>query len=125
MTIIRHTFPPGNIHQGTTLGNGELGIPGWGTGNSVNISIGVGSLWDHRGGFTWTPQQNFSKLHTALEQNNEDMVRAMFRSNADGHEIMPRSSPIPPGRIVLHLPDTTSREFAGNMSEPDLNEQPV
>ena len=72
---ITHSFPLPHIHMGTTAGNGELGLSVWGEGNTVNISVGAISLWDHRGGMSWSPRQNFRDLRAAWECNDKATIR--------------------------------------------------
>ena len=59
--VFSYSYPMPHVHCGTTLGNGLLGLSVWGGDNRLNITVGVASLWDHRGGVHWSPRQNCSK----------------------------------------------------------------
>lgn len=89
--------------MGMTIGNGELGLSVWGKDNIVNISIGASSLWDHRGGKNWSPQNNYSALRTAVARRDGMTVRTMFMNDAEDSP-MACPSHIPLGRLVLTLP---------------------
>ena len=106
---ITHSFPLPHIHMGTTAGNGELGLSVWGEGNTVNISVGASSLWDHRGGMSWSPRQNFRDLRAAWECNDKATIRSMFAADGGEDSQMPRPSHIPLGRLALTLPAPAER----------------
>ena len=101
---ISHRFPLPHIHQGTTLGNGFLGISAWGSGNMLNLSVGCSSLWDHRGGMSWTAKQNYPAIRAALEAGDRARMKELFRTDTESEPGMPeRPSLIPLGRIVVTL----------------------
>lgn len=107
---VSHRFPLSHIHQGTTLGNGYLGLSAWGEKNMLNISVGCSELWDHRGGMVWTARQNYPDIRAALEAHDGERIRALFRPDTESVPGMPmRPSIIPLGRIAVELDDELDR----------------
>ena len=57
-------LPLEHVHTGLAIGNGVLGLSVWGDAGKINITLGCSSLWDHRGGEVWKPEnawRNFSR----------------------------------------------------------------
>jgi len=105
-------YPMSFIHEGTMLGNGFLGLYVWGSGNTLNITVGCASLWDHRGGMSWTAKQNYAAIRKALAEGDEAAIREIFACDssaaadvASGPKVPARPSIIPVGRIAVALPD--------------------
>ena len=101
---IRHDFPLDQQHEGTTIGNGRLGLSVWGRDRLVRISIGVSGLWDHRGGMSWDGRQNYRALRAALARSDAEAIRAMFAPDGGEGVVPSRPSHIPVGRLELTLP---------------------
>ena len=86
------------------FGNGLLGAHLWGEKNLLNMSIGCASLWDHRGGLPWTPEQNFEFIKKSVAAGDIDTIKQVFSSKTvDGG--ITRPTLIPCGRVVIHLPE--------------------
>lgn len=101
--IFTREFPLPEQQQGAMLGNGLLGAHLWGEGNLLNMSIGCASLWDHRGGLPWTPEQNFEFIKKSVAAGDLESIKNVFASKtADG--VVTRPTLIPCGRVVIHLP---------------------
>lgn len=101
---VSHYFPLPHVHQGTTLGNGYLGLSVWGEGRTLNITVGCSGLWDHRGGMRWTAKQNYPDIRAALEAHDMKRIKEIFRPDTESVPGMPsRPSLIPLGRIVVEL----------------------
>ncbi len=97
-------FPLAKVHHGVMLGNAELGLYVWGQNNVLNLTIGCGSLWDHRGGMSWTPRQNYRDISQALINRDKDAITAIFATDTEQVPGQPRRpSLIPVGRIVITL----------------------
>ena len=48
---VEWTFPrAGSCHEGLPFADGVTGVLVWGGGDTINITVGRGDLWDHRGG---------------------------------------------------------------------------
>ena len=98
-------YPLSAVHHGTALGNGYLGLLFWGEENILNITVGCASLWDHRGGMTWTARQNYRDIRAALEAEDMAAIRKIFAVDTEAIPGIPRRpSIIPVGRLVLTLP---------------------
>ena len=76
--IFTREFPLPEQQQGAMLGNGLLGAQLWGEGNLLNMSIGCASLWDHRGGLHWTPEQNFEFIKKSVAAGDLDTIKQVF-----------------------------------------------
>ena len=101
---ICYDYPLVDQQCGALIGNGETGEMLWGGKNILNITVGCGSLWDHRGGMQWTEKQNFKDIRAALEAGDMDKIRTFFNQPpADG---VRRPSLIPVGRVKLTLPES-------------------
>ena len=102
--IFSREFPLPEQQQGAMLGNGLLGAHLWGEKNLLNMSIGCASLWDHRGGLPWTPEQNFEFIKKSVAAGDIDTIKQVFSSKTvDGG--ITRPTLIPCGRVVIHLPE--------------------
>ncbi len=101
MMTVKHYFPLDRVHKGAELGNGYTGEIIWGTGNTLNITVGCASLWDHRGGMPWQEHQNFKTMRSLLEAGKMDQVAGLFKEQKTGS--VRRPSIIPAGRLVITL----------------------
>ena len=96
-------FPLPRVHAGMLLGNARTGAMIWGADNVLNITLGRGDWWDHRGGIPWTTAMNWRDIRQALEAHDEPAIRAMFAEPETGGP--PRPTLIPVGRVELVFPD--------------------
>lgn len=103
MITVSYNFPLPTCQCGAMLGNGITGITLWGGGNTLNITVGSGNLWDHRGGMPWRPDQNFPAIRKALEAKDMDAIYKMFAPDKCG--TVRRPSLMPVGRVVITLPE--------------------
>ena len=108
-------FPLTRCQAGAVGGNGLIGLLFWGEGRQLNITIGCGKIWDHRGGMDWKPEQSFDNLCNALAQNDIEKIRTMFAENRS--KDVRRPSIIPVGRVELTFPEG----LALNMAEMVLD----
>ena len=88
MITVSYNFPLPTCQCGAMLGNGITGITLWGGGNTLNITVGSGNLWDHRGGMPWRPDQNFSAIRKALEAKDMDAIYKMFAPDKTQAELI-------------------------------------
>lgn len=101
-----HEYPLPFVHEGTMLGNGILGLYAWGAGNHLNITVGSSQVWDHRGGMSWTPKQNYAHIRQALLDKDMDKIKEIFAPDTENQPGQPkRPSIIPVGRIEFTLPE--------------------
>ena len=74
-------FPLTRAHAGIKLGNNRTGLLVWGDGDTLQLSIGVPTLWDHDGGAEWRDGQSYQAIRKVLEKGDEDVTNcAMFFS---------------------------------------------
>ena len=102
--VLSNEFPLTEQQQGAMLGNGLLGAQLWGEKNILNMSIGCASLWDHRGGLPWTPEQNFEFIKKAVAAGDIEKIKEVFSAKTAGG-IVSRPTLIPCGRAVIRLPE--------------------
>jgi hypothetical protein len=102
--IIKYNYPLVDEQCGAVLGNGVTGEMIWGGGNILNITLGSGNLWDHRGGMPWTDKQNFKDIRAALEAGDMAKIEEFFCQQAEEGSVR-RPSLIPVGRMVITLPE--------------------
>mgnify|MGYP000352206284 FL=1 len=58
-TIVQWEFPrTASCHEGIPFADGRTGVLVWGGGDTINLTVGRGDLWDHRGGYAWTDEQS-------------------------------------------------------------------
>lgn len=104
--IFPYSYPMPHVHCGTTLGNGLLGLSVWGGENRLNITVGVASLWDHRGGVHWSKRQNFHDIRRALERQDLEEIHRIFAPEHPRAAGFPnRPSLLAAGRLEVTLPD--------------------
>lgn len=108
----RWDFPLPRVHTGLLLGNGRTGLMIWGGDRVLNITVGRGDWWDHRGGKDWTAAMNWPDIRRFLEAGDEAGLHAMFGKGKVEDSILPTIVPV--GRFELHLP-AGSRLVAGRL----------
>ncbi len=96
-------FPLPRTHTGILQGNGLLGSMLWGEGNVLNLTLGRGDFWDHRGGLPWTQMMNYEAIGKLLEAGDEKGLRALFEQNATPPGQPARPTLLPLGRLELVL----------------------
>ncbi|MBO5763233.1 MAG: hypothetical protein J6R85_05120, partial [Lentisphaeria bacterium] len=94
-------FPIPYMHDGIMFGCGGIGLWLWGSGRDLQLTVGLGDLWDHRGGLHWTEKQNFKAIRAALEKKDADALSAIFPPK-EGEPARPTLLPF--GRISMRLP---------------------
>ena len=104
LKTVRYDFPLSSAVSGAMLGNGATGVMIWGENNVLNISVGSGDLWDHRGGMELTELQNFTNIRKAAEAYDEPALRKIFAAKKIGEKTM-QATIVPVGRAVITLPE--------------------
>ena len=112
---VRYEFPLNSAVKGAMLGNGATGVMVWGSGNVLNITVGSGDLWDHRGGIELTEVQNFANIRKAAEAYDLPGMMKLFAAKKSGEQIM-QATLVPVGRAVITLPP----EYELKYHETDL-----
>lgn len=111
--LFSYPYPMPHVHCGTTLGNSLLGLSVWGEKNRLNITVGVASLWDHRGGVHWSERQNFRAIRHALEQRDLEAIHRIFAPECPPKAGEPRRpSLVAAGRFEVTLPEACLLEEA-------------
>ena len=69
----------GSCHEGIAFGDGRTGVLVWGGGKEIRLTVGRADLWDHRGGYAWTPEQNYTNIVAAVHSGDRDRLYGLFR----------------------------------------------
>ena len=88
-------FPLNRAHAGIKLGNNRTGLLVWGGGDTLHLSIGVPTLWDHDGGAEWRDGQSYQAIRKVLEKGDEKGLRKIFPPTAKTPQLCPM------GRVIL------------------------
>ena len=92
-------LPLEHVHTGLAIGNGVLGLSVWGDAGKINITLGCSSLWDHRGGEVWKPEQSYINVYEAIAANDRKRMEELFPWSHFNPSIIPLA------RVVLFVPD--------------------
>ena len=92
-------LPLEHVHTGLAIGNGVLGLSVWGDAGKINITLGCSSLWDHRGGEVWKPEQSYINVCEAIAANDRKRMEELFPWSHFNPSIIPLA------RVVLFVPD--------------------
>lgn len=102
MQTFSRNFPLQTIQSGAALGNGYTGVLLWGTGNTLNVTIGCANLWDHRDYGKWDERMSYRALRAALDNGELQNFLQSLRDPEQGRRLKPTL--IPMGRVVITLP---------------------
>ena len=96
----------GSCHEGIAFGDGKTGVLVWGGGDEIRLTVGRSDLWDHRGGYSWTPEQNYTNIVAAVHSGDKDRLYGLFKKDT------PKGQPrnpymLPLGRVVIKAPGKT------------------
>ncbi len=108
-TLVQWEFPrTASCHEGIPFADGRTGVLVWGGGDTINLTVGRGDLWDHRGGYAWTDEQNYSNICAAVATRDNDRLKSLF-SNEPPANWGGRYNPymLPLGRVVVKVPGKT------------------
>lgn len=107
----------GSCHEGIAFGDGKTGVLVWGGGDEIRLTVGRSDLWDHRGGYSWMPEQNYTNIVVAVHSGDKDRLYGLFKKETPKGE--PRNPyMLPLGRVVIKVPGKTLKRgtldpFAG------------
>lgn len=113
-TIVQWEFPrTASCHEGIPFADGRTGVLVWGGGDTINLTVGRGDLWDHRGGYAWTDGQSYTNICAAVATRDNDRLKSLF-SNEPPPNWGGRYNPymLPLGRVVVKIPGKTVRRGA-------------
>ena len=108
-TIVQWEFPrTASCHEGIPFADGRTGVLVWGGGDTINLTVGRGDLWDHRGGYAWTDEQSYTNICAAVATRDNDRLKSLF-SNEPPPNWGGRYNPymLPLGRVVVKVPGKT------------------
>ena len=92
-----------SCHEGMAFADGVTGVLVWGGGDTVKITVGRADLWDHRGGYPWTPEQSYTNIVSAVKSGDKDRLLALFKKETpDGEPRNPYMLPL--GRVTVTVP---------------------
>ena len=96
-------FPrTGSCHEGMAFGDGKTGVLVWGGGSEIRLTVGRSDLWDHRGGYSWTPEQSYTNIVAAVHSGDKDRLYGLFKKDTPPGE--PRNPyMLPLGRVVITI----------------------
>ncbi len=115
-TTVTWEFPRmGSCHEGIPFADGKTGVLVWGGGDRVNLTVGRGDLWDHRGGYPWTEEQSYSNIVALVRARDAAALKSLFSVpvpenwNPDGNPFTDRYNPymLPLGRVTVVLAGAT------------------
>lgn len=115
-TTVMWEFPrTGSCHEGIPFADGKMGVLVWGGGDTVNLTVGRGDLWDHRGGFPWTEDQSYGNIIALVEKRDAAGLKSMFSQtvpenwNPVGSVWTSRYNPymLPLGRVTVKIGGAT------------------
>jgi len=96
----------GNCHEGMAFSDGVTGVLVWGGRDEIRLTVGRADLWDHRGGYPWTSEQNYRSIVSLWRQGEKDKLLSLFKKETPAGE--PRNPyMLPFGRIVVKVPGKT------------------
>ena len=88
-------FPLDRPHVGIKLGANRIGLLVWGGGDTLQLSIGVPTLWDHDGGAEWRDGQSYQAIRKVLEKGDGKGLRKIFPPTGKSPQLCPM------GRVIL------------------------
>ena len=96
----------GSCHEGIAFGDGKTGVLVWGGGDEIRLTVGRSDLWDHRGGYSWMPEQSYTNIVAAVHSGDKDRLYGLFKKET------PKGQPrnpymLPLGRVVIKVPGKT------------------
>ena len=103
---VKWEFPrTGSCHEGLAFSDGVTGVLVWGGGDTLNLTVGRGDLWDHRGGYPWLESQSYSNIVSLVQAGKKDDLLSLFRNDPPpnwGGRYNPYMLPL--GRVVVRIP---------------------
>ena len=106
-TTVTWEFPrTGSCHEGIPFSDGKTGVLVWGGGETVNLTVGRGDLWEHRGGQKWLATHTYSNIMAGVARNDKDYLKELTkRTPKEGEPRTPFMLPL--GRVVVTVPGAT------------------
>lgn len=93
-----------SCHEGLAFSDGVTGVLVWGGGDALNLTVGRGDLWDHRGGYPWFETQSYSNIVSLVQAGRKDELLSLFRNDPPpnwGGRYNPCMLPL--GRVVVRI----------------------
>jgi hypothetical protein len=98
-------FPLLRTHAGILIGNGTQGLMIWGSGRTLNITVGRAGFWDHRGGNEFSARTTFTEVKQRLQAKDEAGIKKLFDLPKTGDQGLGRPQQIGGGRLEITLPE--------------------
>ena len=97
-----------SCHEGLAFADGVTGVLVWGGGDTINLTVGRADLWDHRGGYPWTDEQNYTNIIAAVRSGDANKLAGLFKNEPPpgwGGRYNPYMLPL--GRVVVKVAGRT------------------
>jgi len=101
---VKWQFPRPNCHEGIPFGNAQSGYLVFGGDNVLKVTVGRDDTWDHRGGYAWYEDQNYTNIAAVLRTKDEKQLKALFRPPEYKYGDPKNPTIIPIGRYEFTLP---------------------
>ena len=95
-------------HEGLAFSDGVTGVLAWGGKDEIRLTVGRADLWDHRGGYPWTPEQSYTNILAAVSRMDEVALKGLFVNEPPpnwGGRYNPYMLPL--GRVIVRVPGAT------------------
>ncbi len=107
--LVHWDFPLTNgCHEGLAFSDGITGVLVWGGGDTLNLTVGRGDLWDHRGGCDWRDSWSYTNIVAHVRSSDMVGLKDLFKIEPRPGE--PRNPTLLPlGRVTVRVPGATVR----------------
>ena len=78
--VVTWQFPrSSSCHEGLAFADGKTGVLVWGGENTINLTVGRGDLWDHRGGFVWEDKLTYQAIVDLVAKNDMQALKELVK----------------------------------------------
>lgn len=99
---VRWDFPRPQPQEGIPFADSKTGVLVWNGDGALNITVGRGDWWDHRGGTPWLPSQSYTNIVSLVKRGERDTLRGLFAKKSEkGLPVNPFMLPF--GRVRFDL----------------------
>ena len=95
-------FPRPQPQEGIPFADSKTGVLVWNGDGALDITVGRGDWWEHRGGTPWLPSQSYTNIVSLVKRGERDTLRGLFEKKSEkglpGNPFM-----LPFGRVRFDL----------------------